>query len=862
MHRWLLLLCITAALMPATTARGASRDDLASIFASKKLPPLPDGFGFAGPFAGVSNGALIIAGGANFPDGPPWEGKSKVWHDRIFVLTQLQEAWQELPQKLPRPLGYGVSITVDDSIICIGGSDAKTHYADVLKLTWKDGRLEHQPMPALPRPLANACGALVGRTIYVAGGTESPDASEATGALLSLDLDSAGALSWRELEPCPGPPRILPVAGAQGKSFYLISGARLVRDAQQKVTREYLRDAWRYTPGSGWQRLADLPRPAVAAPSPAAAVGPSHLFVLGGDDGTSFFRPPQQHAGFARDILAYHAITDTWTTVGAIEDPRAVTALVPWAGGWVIPTGELRAGVRTPACDMVTIRPQRAGFGWINYLTLALYPLLMLGISYLVGRKSTSDEFFRGGQRIPWWAAGISIYATMLSSITYMAIPAKAYMTDWSYFISTFAIVALAPIVAFIYLPFFRKLDVTSAYEYLEKRFNLPTRFFGSASFLILQLGRTAIVLYLPALALATVTQFNISTCILLMGAISILMTFLGGIEAVVWTDVAQTIVLLAGVALSLVFVILRSDLTVGDMIDRAVADGKFFGHLRWDWQWTMATGSVIFFGSLLSNLIAYTASQDVVQRYLTTRDQKQAARAILANAAITIPSSILFFALGTALFIFYKRFPQRLDPTIQPDAIYPLFMVRELPVGVAGIVVAGIFAAAQPTSNLNSMATAFVTDFYRRFRPDAPDRRVLRLAQQLTVLFGIMGTVVALVIARYRLESLWDLFLQIIALTGGALAGLFALGIFTTRAHGRGALIGAFTSVVTLYFVQQHTPINFFLYGGIGILTCFAIGLLASLLLPSDHKPLQGLTIFTTSSRAREEPLPASAIA
>jgi SSS family solute:Na+ symporter len=187
-------------------------------------------------------------------------------------------------------------------------------------------------------------------------------------------------------------------------------------------------------------------------------VGQSHLFVVGGDDGTDFFGPPQRHRGFTRDVLAYHTITNTWARVGAIDGtPQAVTPLVPWAGGYVIPSGEVRAGVRTPNVRMLTTAQGKTSFGWVNYVTLGVYPLIMLGISWLVGKKQTSDEFFRGGQRIPWWAARISIYATMLSSITYMAIPAKAYATDWSYFISALAIVAVSPVVAYLYLPFFRR---------------------------------------------------------------------------------------------------------------------------------------------------------------------------------------------------------------------------------------------------------------------------------------------------------------------------------------------------------------------------------------------------------------------
>jgi Na+/proline symporter len=199
----------------------------------------------------------------------------------------------------------------------------------------------------------------------------------------------------------------------------------------------------------------------------------------------------------------------------------------------------------------------------------------MLAISYAVGKKRTSEEFFRGGQRIPWWAAGISIFATMLSSITYMAIPAKAYATDWSFFIAGVAVILTVPVVVYVYLPFFRQFDITSAYEYLERRFNLAVRWFGSASFILLQIGRTAIVLYLPSLALATVTNLDIRLCIIAMGIISILKTFMGGIESVVWTDVAQTVILMAGAIVTLAIIVINADGGLGAILAVAARDEK-----------------------------------------------------------------------------------------------------------------------------------------------------------------------------------------------------------------------------------------------------------------------------------------------
>jgi len=495
--------------------------------------------------------------------------------------------------------------------------------------------------------------------------------------------------------------------------------------------------------------------------------------------------------------------------------------------------------------------PRRAPFGWINYAALIGYLALMLavGCRFSARNKSTND-YFRGGQRVPWWAAGLSIYATVLSSITYMAIPAKAFATDWSFFFNTLSFPLMAPVIVLVYLPFFRKLDVTSAYEYLEKRFNLVVRWFGSLSFVSFQIGRMAIVLYLPALALATVSSLDVFACILLMSVLCIVYTMLGGIEAVVWTEVIQAIVLLVGALAALVVLVWQCEGGPIGVIQTAHAYGKFFERVDWSWNLTAGTAWVVLLGSMISQLVPYTASQDVVQRYLTTKDARQAARSIWTNALIVVPSGALFFALGTALFVFYRQHPERLDPTLPTDAVFPQFIVGQLPVGIAGLLIAGIFAASQSTvsSGLNSVATCLVTDFYRRLKPDAADRTCLRLARILTLAVGVLVTAAACAMACLDIASLWDGFLTVLGLTGGALAGLFALGIFSTRANGFGALCGALGSVLVLLCVQQYTDIHFFLYAGIGIVACFTIGWAASLLCGRKPDNLAGLTRATVN--------------
>lgn len=847
----ILLPGLMIALLPVA-ASGSSSDSLTW----RELPPLPDKLGFAGPYVGVHNGALLVAGGANFPDSPPWEGGAKVWYDTVFVLEKPEGPWK-LVGRLPRPLGYGVSLSTKKGVVCVGGSDAERHYADVFILRWEKGELKTSELPVLPKPCANFCGALLGDTVYVAGGIETPGATQGLRTFWSLDLGSAEP-QWQELEPWPGPARMLSVAAVQDQSFFLVSGAELMADAQGKPVRRYLTDAYRYRPDRGWTRVADLPRAVVAAPTPAPALGQSTFLILGGDDGTFVdFQPVDRHPGFPRTVLTYHTITNTWKSLGEVPAAHVTTTVARWHEDFVIPSGEVRPGVRSPVVWAFQASFRKATFGWINYGILVAYLLAMVGIGLVCSKKNKStNDFFRGGQRIPWWAAGLSIFATMLSSITFMAIPAAAYTDGWNLFLAN-SYILIMPLVVFVFLPFYRQLNVTSAYEYLEQRFNLATRLAGSILFMLYQCGRIAVVLYLPALALATVSDFNTETCILIMGVLCIVYTVVGGIEAVIWTDVVQSLVLMGGAAFSLVFLLTRVEGGLSEAV-RVAAEGRhLFETVNWSWDLTVASGWVILLGSPFHNLCPYTASQDVVQRYVTTRDQATAARSIWLNALISVPAQAVFFAIGTALFVFYRQHPVRLEVSLQNDAIFPFFMVSELPIGVAGLIVAGIFAAAQSTlsSSMNSIATIYVTDFHRRLRPGLSDRAYLHLARLVTVMVGVVGTGVGLMMATTDIRTVYLTVLELMGLFGGTLSGLFVLGIFSRRATGAGAMAGAVVSAAVVFGIRFHQPLNVYAYAPIGVLTCVLIGWFASLMLPSARRDLSGLTLSIPSSLGANSP-------
>ncbi|RYF97197.1 MAG: galactose oxidase [Chitinophagaceae bacterium] len=330
-----------------------------------QLPVIPDSTGFAGSFAGVSNGSLLVAGGSNFPaNSRPWSGGTKTWYDKIFVLGDPKGGWKEVG-RLPRPMGYGISLSWKDGVIILGGADKDKHYAESYFIRYVNDSIIMEDLPSLPSPNANACGVIIDDIIYVAGGLASPSSKETLNAFWSLDL-SKPALhrAWHKLVTWPGAPRMLAVAGAMNGEFYLMSGVHLAAGTDDTLPhREYLKDAYAYAPGKGWRKLSDLPYPTAAAPSPAYTSHEQGLLIIGGDDGIradSNTMLKDKHPGFKTSVLAYR--DNNWSSIAEVPthkmpDPEnnpnnstwapVTTPQVLWNGDIVIPGGEVRPGVRT-----------------------------------------------------------------------------------------------------------------------------------------------------------------------------------------------------------------------------------------------------------------------------------------------------------------------------------------------------------------------------------------------------------------------------------------------------------------------------------------------------------------------------------
>lgn len=486
----------------------------------------------------------------------------------------------------------------------------------------------------------------------------------------------------------------------------------------------------------------------------------------------------------------------------------------------------------------------KEGFSWADIIVIILYfaALLCIGV-FFSKRQKNANDYFKGGERIPWWAAGLSLFGTALSAITFMAIPAKAFSTDWSYMLFNVGIVLVAPVIMFIFIPFFRKLDITTAYQYLEIRFNSLIRVICSLAFIIFQVGRMGVVLFLPAIAINIVTGFNIFLCIALMGVFSILYTRMGGIEAVVWTDALQVVILLGGAIFAIFHIVAQIPGGWSETMTIAIDCSKLnLGDCSFDF--TNPTVWTVLIATCFTNLTMYGTDQSMVQRYLTTSSKKAAQKSVLTNALLTIPATIIFFFIGTVLFVFYKTYPTELSPAMENvDAVFPYYIYTKLPKGLIGLLISGIFAAAMSTlsGSMNSAATAFEVDIRPKLFPKsvmatgADDKRwELKRAKKTTMIIGVLSLLFAFLMATWDINSLWDEFNTILGLILGSMGGLFFLGMVTKRASAKGALIGMVVSIIVQALVARYTPVYLLLYTTVGFVTCFVVGYVASLFFPT----------------------------
>lgn len=589
------------------------------------------------------------------------------------------------------------------------------------------------------------------------------------------------------------------------------------------------RQLWRYEAASGWtQRAAP---PLTPLPGAVRASGQAHLLVLAsGEDG-------------GVEMLSYQTITNAWARLGAVAVTGAVSDVRLHDNGFALRT------TASAGYTAVTIESSKRLLKTIDWVVIVIYLTLSAGVGlffYLREKKSSNADYFLAGRNVPWWAAGISLYATGTSAISFIAIPAKSFATNWHLLAQNVVALFATAAVAVLIIPLIRKLNVMSVYHYLEMRFHPSIRTVSSGINIILQLGgRMSIVLFLPSLALAAVTGISVTWSILLMGVVTIAYTLLGGMKAVIWTDVIQVVVMLGGAFFAIGYVIWHVDGGASGFFAAAQADQKMDV-----FNWAFDIRQPTIWGFLLFavvDVITYPKDQVMMQRVLATKNPKEAGWSVWTLAAIVVPGSLTFFGIGTALYVFYQQHPEKMNPLLNVDATFPHFIAAELPVGITGLIIAGIFAASMSTlsSCMNSVATLISVDFYEKFAKNPTQAKSVRLAEWMTVVAGVIGVGTALILSQINIQSALDKSWELLGLLGGGFAGCYGLGMFTRRANWQGAIVGVIGSLIITFACWRAGLVNPVFYQPLAIGGCLLVGYVASYFFPPPQQSLAGLTIF-----------------
>ncbi len=443
-------------------------------------------------------------------------------------------------------------------------------------------------------------------------------------------------------------------------------------------------------------------------------------------------------------------------------------------------------------------------FYLVDKIILILYfiGIVMLGM-YFRKRSNTPMGFMIASGKIPSWAVGLSMLGTFVSSITFLAYPGQAYNSNWDAMMFSFTLPIAALIATIYFVPLYRTKVKVSAYEYLEQRFGGWARIYGSISFMFGSLTRIGMILFLVSLVIHSLTGWSYYSIIIVTGIGVTLYTVIGGIEAVIWTDVIQVIILFVGAIISTILLVYGMPEGPGQLFAIAAENQKFYMG-SWRFDLIAPTAWVVVLFGIMENLRNFGVDQNYVQRYQTTNTLKDAVKSLWIAAIAYIPISALFLFIGTALFAYYTiqpdLLPELLQGELMGDKIFPHFIVTQLPIGLRGILIAAIVAAAMSSidSSLNCVSTLTLLDFYKKyFRKDSDEKQDIKMLRLYTIVWGFFGTLTGLAMTQIQtaLETGW----QLGGIAGGGVIGLFLLGIMLKRAKRWHAITAVVASVISI---------------------------------------------------------------
>lgn len=513
--------------------------------------------------------------------------------------------------------------------------------------------------------------------------------------------------------------------------------------------------------------------------------------------------------------------------------------------------------------------------GAVNWVVIIFYLLLIVGVGVFTRwkQKASKDEYLKGDGKVPSLVLAVSIWATTLSAITFVAFTATVYKLDWRYWIGMITIFALMPFVIKFIVPFFRKVKAITAYEYLEHRFSKALRVTASIIFILFHIGRSAIVVYIPTIALYAVTGLNPYVIAVVVGALTVLYTTMGGLKGVIWTDFIQGCVFLIGIVLT---IFLAVNATVGSF-GSIMKDANNAGHIfaKGSFASTLAVGGIplIFFGQLFNNVYQYVGSQDVAQRY-NGSEIKKVNRALLINGVLAVVGTALLAIIGTLMWSFYKgpHSAQNLSnlgltinqvPTPGGKDAYPMFALDVLPVGISGLVIASILAASQSTvsSSISAIVSCISVDILPSIKKwHAKVKNELTFAKITTVVAGTLGVLLSVVLIAIKQDNLFNYWLGILGLFGTPVSVVFILGIFTKKSNNIGAWSGlgtAFIISLICWIYAQVKPdgqtINSLWFPIFSMPAGLFVGYVVSLLTPKNNENLKEILPLTIYGRKLE---------
>ena len=449
--------------------------------------------------------------------------------------------------------------------------------------------------------------------------------------------------------------------------------------------------------------------------------------------------------------------------------------------------------------------------------TLTLLDYVIIGISLLVAlyigayfakKQTSTSNYYTAGGNIPSWAVGMSILATLISSITFLAYPGEGFAGNWILLVQAIMVVVVLSGLVWFVVPLYRKAIGISAYEYFEKRFGFFARLYSSLAFALTHFAKMGTVFFLMGLAITAMTGINTYLIIWIIGFIVIYITLKGGIEAVIWLDVIQGFMLIAGGLLCLgviMFAVQGGPLEVF----RVAFEYNKISFAPYKLDLTRLTFIVMVFNGIFYGIQKYGTDQTIIQRYLTARSEKGAVKAALMGVLLSLPVWMLFMFIGTALFVYYQATPESLPANIAPDEIFPYFIVTQLPAGLTGLIIAALMAAAISSldSDLNCLSAVVVEDYYKRFKKSPTDKQKLNFGRVIVVLSGIAALLVGTLYVWTGSEGVLGIVFGLYAILSGGIAGIFLLGIFSKRANKQGLYVGIIVNILfTAYAILTST--------------------------------------------------------